>query len=241
MSKLAKRLRKLADYIDTPDYVTARRLGVPLRQYQFFQRVKEYNICCILDIGANSGEFARWCASTFGNVPIHCFEPLPQCEASLRRVAERYRNIQLHLFALGDQEGEFEMYENDFAPSSSLLPMLDRHRELWPKTRLDHKINIQVKTLDQVFSGQPFSGPVFMKMDVQGFEMHVLHGAESMLKNVAVIMLEVLFENLYEGQSSLQDMMNYLSQRGFRFLEFMDERRLPPLGKLVYADAVFVR
>ena len=133
------------------------------------------------------------------------------------------------------------MFENEYAPSSSILPMLNRHRELWPKTCKDHSISVPVHTLDNIMAGVDAYQRIFMKMDVQGYEMHVLRGAESTLHRVQAIQMEVLFEDLYDGQSNLRSFMNHLADRGFVFSEFMDERRLPPSQTLIYADAVFIR
>jgi hypothetical protein len=60
------------------------------------------------------------------------------------------------------------------------------------------------------------------------------------LRHTAVVMMEVLFEPLYAGQSDYRELLNFMAERDFRFVEFADERRLPPLGKLVYADAILV-
>ena len=72
-------------------------------------------------------------------------------------------------------------------------------------------------------------------------EMSVLNGAERALKQVSAVMLEALFENLYAGQADFAEVVAFMAARGFRFFEFADQRRLPPLGQLVYADAVFIR
>ena len=62
----------------------------------------------------------------------------------------------------------------------------------------------------------------------------------TLLRQTAVVMMEVLFEPLYEGQADFRELLNFMADQGFRFIEFADERRLPPLGKLVYADGVFL-
>ena len=238
---LARELRKLADRLDTPSAATARRLGMPLDRYQLFERIKSLaDIRTVLDVGANQGEFARYSADCFPNAAIHCFEPLPVCQPLLQAVAARYSQIKIHPVALGEKNGTVEMFENDFAPSSSLLPMQDRHRELWPKTIGTKKIQVTMETLDGIAAKSPLASPIFLKLDVQGFEMSVLRGATQVLRQTAVAMMEVLFEPLYEGQADFRELLNFMAERGFRFVEFADERRLPPVGKMVYADGVFV-
>jgi len=239
---LAGELRRLAERLDTPESRTARKERIPLALYQFFERVKQLTpVGTILDVGANVGNFAEAVAKRFPKTPIHAFEPLPGCFARLKSVAEKHPVIQPHPFAIGSEAGETEFHENDSAASSSLLEMTDRHRELWPKTANDHLTRVQVKTLDGFAKETPIKGPVFVKVDVQGFEMHVFRGGTDVLRDVAVIMAEVLFEPLYENQTDFLELQNFLAEHGFRFLEFCEETRLQKEHRLVYANAVFVK
>ena len=132
----ANELRKLADRLDTPEAAQARRLHVPLNYYRCFKRIQgEFaTIRTVLDAGANRGEFACFAAEFFPDATIHCFEPLPVCQPLLQAVAAARTQVRVHACALGETSGTAEMFENDYAPSSSLLPMEERHRELWPKT-----------------------------------------------------------------------------------------------------------
>jgi FkbM family methyltransferase len=239
---LAGELRKIADRLSIPEAGEAKRLRVPLSQFLLFRRVQALaDVRTVLDVGANTGEFARWCAICFPRARIHAFEPLEVCQPALQAAAASHNNLNVHAKALGEECDRTTMFQNDFSPSSSLLPMQDRHREIWPKTRSDKPVEIEVQTLDSFASDNPLEEAIFLKMDVQGFEMHVLRGAAATLPRLSVIMCEVLFEGLYEGQADFREMLNFLAERGFRFLEFADERRLAPHNQMVYADAVFVR
>jgi FkbM family methyltransferase len=238
-SRIARELRRFADRLEYPDRKRARALGIPVGAYSLFERVSRIaDINGVLDIGANTGQFARWASAFFAGKPIHCFEPLPDCLAGLRSLAALNASLVIHPYALGESDAKQEMRLNDYSPSSSLLNMTERHHDLWPKTRNDRPIEIEVRRLDS-FDDQ-FREPLFMKLDVQGYELHVLRGGENALKKVAVLQLEVLFEPLYEGQTDLRTLMNFLAERGFSFVDFADERRLGAGRDLVYADALFV-
>ena len=239
---LANELRKIANRLDVPGAAAAYRHHVPLDLYRSFERLKSRTAFrTILDVGANRGEFSRYALACFPDAAIHAFEPLPGCQEALRRLAQTQPRVQAHSVALGETSGTVEMFENDYAPSSSLLPMLDRHRELWPKTSRDHKISVPVVTLDGIAFHQPFAPAIFLKLDVQGYELHVLKGALQVLQNTSAVLMEVLFEPLYDGQPDFRELLNFMAEQGFRFLEFADERRLPPSGKLIYADALFAK
>ncbi len=242
MTDIARKLRKAADLLETPGAWEARRRRIPLNLYRFFGRVEARGpIRTVLDIGANRGEFARYCSECFPHAAIHAFEPLPACQGALQRVAAANPRIRVHALAVGDRSGEIEMFENDYDPSSSVLPMMDRHRELWPKTAGSKKISVRMDTLDNVSGQIAIESPAFMKLDVQGFELHVLQGAHQVLPKVGTLMMEVLFEHLYEDQADFRRVLNFLAEQGFRFEELVDERRNPDNGSLLYADAAFTR
>ena len=225
LEKLSQRLRR-AEKISS-------------RTKSYFRRLEQIaQFHTVVDVGAHIGEFATSCAVCLPGVPIHCFEPLPACQESLQTLSARYEMITVHPFALGEVEGSIKINQNDYRPSSSILAMMDRHRELWPKTMHGHVIEGQIRRLDSF--NALFEEPLLLKLDVQGYEKHVLRGAEAVLNKAAVIQLEILFAPLYDGQPDFRDIMNHLGERGFRFLEFSDERRMGPNRDLVYADAVFV-
>ena len=234
---LAKELRKLADRIDAPGYADSRRMRVPYPLYRFFGRVQAWGaVRTVLDVGANSGQFSRAAAQCFPGVTVHAFEPLTVCQLALRKVAERFPQIQVHPVALGERAGEVTMNENEYPDSSSLLAMTERHKELWLKTRNEKRITVPMQTLDAMRE-QLGAGPHFLKMDVQGYELNVLRGAEETLKATSVVFTEVLFDQFYEGQADFPAMLEFMRARGFRFVEFASERRMPPLDELAYADA----
>ena len=50
----------------------------------------------------------------------------------------------------------------------------------------------------------------FIKLDTQGSELDILHGAGSLLDNCSGLQLEVMFSPLYEGQPLFADVDAYL-------------------------------
>jgi FkbM family methyltransferase len=58
----------------------------------------------ILDIGANVGSFAAWALKRWPGAHVHCYEPLPDNFALLRRNLGQFeaKSVSLHNFAVGD-------------------------------------------------------------------------------------------------------------------------------------------
>lgn len=78
-----------------------------------------------------------------------------------------------------------------------------------------------------------------LKLDVQGYELEVLKGAEKTLQKVGVVQCEVEFNPLYENQPLFPAIDGFLRERGF---ELYDLRNLHYLsGQLYWADAFYLR
>jgi FkbM family methyltransferase len=164
---IAKELRKIADRLDQPGAASARRLRVSLNQYHVFERVRKIGpVKNVLDVGANKGEMVRTFARAFPESHLHAFEPLPMCQPGLKALKRDLPQLTIHQMALGNEIGEVKMFQNDYAPSSSLLPMLDRHRQLWPKTANDKPITVTMDTLDGVARCEGIVGPCILKLEV---------------------------------------------------------------------------
>ena len=82
---------------------------------------------------------------------------------------------------------------------------------------------------------------VYLKMDVQGYELPALEGAAQTLRQVVAIEVELSLVPLYERQALVHEVMGYLSDRGFEpvWLEkvLVDSQS----GRLLQVDGLFVR
>ncbi len=66
-----------------------------------------------------------------------------------------------------------------------------------------------------MYSLSAFEPPALLKIDVQGYEEHVLAGATNVLAAVSLIECEVSIARLYEGQPSFRQMIDRLDDLGF--------------------------
>jgi hypothetical protein len=64
------------------------------------------SIGTIIDIGANTGDYAEFLDSFFHPAAIYAFEPLDSCQPSLRELAQRLPRLKVFQLALADDEGE---------------------------------------------------------------------------------------------------------------------------------------
>ena len=83
--------------------------------------------------------------------------------------------------------------------------------------------------------------PVFLKLDVQGFERQVLDGAAGVLDRLSVVQLELSVTPLYEGEMVLGEALVRMHSHGLKLCScepsFTDEAR----GQALQFDCVFAR
>ena len=198
----------------------------------------------VLDIGACGGELAeRELLAAFPRAQVHCFEPHPINFARLEKVAARQPRIQAHNIALGDAEGTVNMQFNPNSPSSSsLLDQTARSVALFPVLEETIVTPVRQLRLDDwaIAQGEALAGPLVVKMDVQGFEAHVIAGGRETLARAAGIVLEVSLAPLYDGQPSFAELHELLFGLGFGFAGTRDQF-FDKAGEVIYLDACFLR
>ena len=74
---------------------------------------------------------------------------------------------------------------------------------------------------------------------MQGYELHVLRGAEAVLGSIDMVQAEMSFVPLYEGDVSWLTLIDWLGERGFR-LAGLEPGFSDGSGELLQADGIFV-
>ncbi len=196
---------------------------------------------CILDIGANVGQTGIELRSRGYTGRIVSFEPQIDVFRSLQRTAAEDSLWECRNEGLGAQDQTIEMELSAFSPSSSMLKMESKHVELWPMSSPIGRALVPVRTLDGLADELNLSrASICMKLDVQGFESSVLKGAAGVLKETKVVFVELLFADLYEGQSRYFDVIKILEDSGLRFIGLFGVFRDIKNGSFVCADGLFV-
>ncbi|MBX6374795.1 MAG: FkbM family methyltransferase [Acetobacteraceae bacterium] len=176
------RLRSLARRPFEPDFAALRLFGGEDRLH--------------LDVGANRGQSIAAIRLTARRPRIMSFEPNPVLAARLVRRFGDLPGVRIEPVGLGDREGEFELHipyyrgyvfdglaSIDRDAASSWLSPRTIHGFDPAKLRIE-TVRCRVVTLDSLGT-EPF----FIKLDVQGFELPVLRGAEETLRRHRPVLL----------------------------------------------------
>ena len=194
----------------------------------------------MLDIGAHTGSWARTIHHLLPDARIYSFEPIPESYSALCRRMEGVSRFNAFNLALGDKVGELEFNRNAFAASSSCLPMAEQHVRAFPKTRDSSVIKVKMGRLDEVASGLTLEDNIMIKVDVQGYEDKVIHGGMCTFGRAILVIAEVSFVTLYEGQPLFEDIHARLGELGFRYVGNLDQMLSPLNGRVLQADAIFL-
>ncbi|OOG76163.1 FkbM family methyltransferase [Algoriphagus sp. A40] len=210
----------------------------------FFKKhlwLQNFSFKTIIDIGANRGQFASRFRLLFPLAKIYCFEPIPEVFNHLCELFKNDPNFKGFNLGLGEKPGTFDFFQNDFSDSSSLLPMKNLHKENFPFTQNEKLIKISVDTLDNLSAKSlELTGPILVKIDVQGFEKMVILGGIDTIKKASVLILEVSFQELYENQVYFDTIYSMLKEMGFSFMGNYDQLHSPKDGSILQADAIFL-
>lgn len=182
-----------------------------------------------IDVGAYHGEWSNHLRSVW-NVPLIMVEPQPSCVPFLDRFANRPGAPAAHLerCALGKEAGaaEFVLEETN----SRMAP--DGQATGAPTIR------VPVKTLREIVPSYPEKFNL-MKADVQGFELEVLEGAGSLLRQFEVVILEVSIIRIGPVPTFFE-VMQYMNGKGYRLYDFLPMYYRPLDNALWQGDAFFV-
>lgn len=179
--------------------------------------VKKYNmqIKGVLHIGAHHGEEVKDYID-HGIKELVFFEPLSNSlkvlEENLSYHADK-ANIVVFPYALGNEEKEVEMYvsSHEGMCSSVLKPKIVLQQ--YPAITFDEKEVVKMIRLDD--AEVEFENFNFMNIDVQGYELEVLKGAEKTLNTIDYVYTEINRVEVYENAPHVDELDAFLSTYNF--------------------------
>lgn len=165
----------------------------------------------IVDVAAFKGTWTRECLGICPDASYLLIDPLPSNPGVLAELASRHATVSTWFGAAGARAGELVIHIH--ADQSSPLVAVE------PGWRATESITVPVRTLDSFIASGAIAPPQLIKADVQGYEMEVLRGASEAPAAADVVLLEVSFRELYEGQPLAHELIAFLSDRGFRIAD----------------------
>ncbi|HYV35951.1 MAG TPA: FkbM family methyltransferase [Gemmataceae bacterium] len=194
----------------------------------------------VFDVGANEGQSAAAFLRGFPRSKIYCFEPVSSTFKVLTANFGGHQNIHCCQVALGSETGSRQIMLLGSSDNHSLAPLDEGPVANGPSARE----SVRVETVTQFCKSQGIMEINYLKIDTEGHDLQVLRGAEAMLadKKIDLIQVEAGMNRHNTKHVPLDVFMQYLEPMGyfiFRIYEQVSETftREPHLRR---ANPVFV-
>jgi FkbM family methyltransferase len=187
---------------------------------------------CAIDVGAYSGEWTAGLLELYPHTKVLMVEPQTARREQLEELKARHAGVELAAVLLGSTAAENVTFYQAETGSSVLR---DAGNSAAQPTAMP------MTTLDATTLGTEFERADFVKLDVQGYELAVLRGAERVLDSVEAVMMEVNLIAIYEGAPLVHDVVAYMTAHGFRVYDVCTFFRRPYDNALWQMDMIFVR
>lgn len=194
----------------------------------------------VIDVGANVGDFTECVLAHQPWAIIHAFEPVPQAFEVLRGKFQDYTGIYCQNAALGSRQEQKQINVSRFVEASSFLEngRLLKNRVYGIDFTIEESLPVAVETVTSYSRLHSLSRIKLLKLDVQGYELEVLKGAETVLDTIEFIYAEAQFQELYQHGPLFQDLFSFLNQRQFELVR-MTSFRADNEGRLMECDMIF--
>lgn len=205
--------------------------------------LRALGINCVLDVGANRGQFARRLRAVGYRGRIVSFEPVPDVVRRLRANAADDPDWWVRDVATGDIDTTTEI---NVVPGtmSSLLPASDFGKQWSGRLRESHTEEIPVRRLDGLLDEvtEGIAQPrVFLKMDTQGYDLPTLEGLGDRLDEILGLQSELSCLPIYDGMPRMAEQLQAYESRGFEVSALFPVTRERSTLRMIEVDAVMVR
>ncbi len=202
-----------------------------------------YRVNCVLDVGANRGQYARALRRAGYAGHVLSFEPVPASFARLERAAGEDPRWTALPYALGREEGVTAMHVVPGTLSSVLAPTrfgAGRYAQL----REAERVEVPVRRLDGLFddllAGIDDPRP-YLKLDTQGFDLEAFAGLGERARDLVGMQSEVALLRIYRGMPRLPEALEIYEAAGFEVTALYPVSRQSRTARVLEFDCVMVR
>lgn len=187
----------------------------------------------IFDVGANIGQTVERLLRYFPQSQIYSFEPGAKSFETLQRRFGGRAGVHLHGIAMGATRGTAALQINDNTELNTLVGTVNSA----------NSVAVEVTTLDAFTAAAGISHIDVLKVDVEGWELEVLKGADGLIaaNNVVFVLAEAAFS---AGEQSMQQFSTLhveMEKRGFVLCGFYELNRYGPRNEFVlFSNVLYV-
>ena len=183
----------------------------------------------IFDVGANVGEFSAAAFQALGaHITVHAFEPAREV---FQRISSRFKGndrIILNNVAVGQEAGERPLF--GVAHDSGMASLIQR--KFGDKVISTFQEPVKVVRLSDYCTARGIERIDLLKTDVEGFELEVFRGAESLFKNQRIDICSFEFGGCnLDSRTFLRDFFDFFQTHQMEIFRITPAATLVPLPR----------
>src|SRR5579862_1923967 len=188
----------------------------------------------VVDVGANHGRWTRTAIEYFPDACYTLVEPQDGLKVDVQDLIDAGRKIRWVNAGAGDRPGvlPFTICERDDASNFTISEQDARAAGL-------RRIDVPVRTLDEIVSSSNLPIPDMVKIDAEGFDLKVLAGAGSLIGKTEIFFVEAGVFG--DRENSVLRVMQWMSDKGYSLLDLTELNRSPKFGVLWLMELAFLR
>lgn len=208
----------------------SRRPHRSLEEFTAYISARNWSPETVIDIGACYG--TPELLHGFPDAYHILIEPLEELRDRLALITTKYRG-EYHLCAMSDAEGHMALS----------VPKAGLEGASLATTGSETARQVPVRRLDDLLGGRDLKGPILLKTDCQGFDLHALKGAVATLRQTDLVIVEV---NMFHPASNpdlpdFGEIVGWMRDQNFAVFDIVSYQTRPFDEALGYVDLVFAR
>lgn len=200
-------------------------------------------IDCVLDVGANCGQYAKSLRELGYEGWIVSFEPVKNVFVQLQSLAANDKKWLCYNLALGEKIEDKKINVYSSTEFSSFLKANDYAKAIWSSLDEVSCENVSVVTLDNIFpdiNEKTGAHKYYLKLDTQGYDLNVFRGAKESLNHVFAMQTEISLIHIYNEMKNPYKTLEEFNVNGFHISGMYPINRDETLAVIEF-DAVLVR
>ena len=183
----------------------------------------------VIDVGASNGVWSQSIESVFPDAQYHLIDAFEHWRADLERLCASRRNYSCTIALAGAQDGEGHFYNSPDAPFGG-----------YTASKSDaHAFRVPTVAMDGEVVRHGLQPPYLLKLDTHGAERDILAGAQKLLKQTEILVVEVY--NFMDEARRFPAMTQHIESFGFQCIDIAEPLFRPHDEAFWQIDLFFVR
>ena len=188
------------------------------------------NPSAIIDVGAASGEWTIASMNVWPEADYVLFEPLEERKQMLEKLSGKFPNIHFISSAAGKASGKIGFFVSKDLDGSGIAE----------ESKEGNIREVTTESVDQAVLRLGLKGPFLLKLDTHGHEVPILEGADRVLQETSLVIIECYGFSIAPGSLLMWQMCEYMDKLGFRMVDLIDIMKRPSDKAFWQCDIFFI-